>query len=231
MAWRLRALTLGGALGAAAVGGTVYAFAPPSASLCLVTFFASSSALTRLPGGVADRDLKGRRLSQVLANGAVASAGAVLTRLRGGPKGLAMIGGALSTAAGDTWSTEIGTRYGGTPRLVTTWRAAPRGSNGAVSPVGTLASIAGSTVVSGVLAIGVARDRRPRLLLACTAGGVAGALVDSLLGATLESAAERAGGRLSNDQVNFLSTAVGAGVAALLVRSSLSDHGLAVSSG
>ncbi len=56
---------------------------------------------------------------------------------------------ALACSCGDTWASEIGSVLGGTPRLITTWRPVPRGTNGGVTLIGTLCSLAGSR--SGLL--------------------------------------------------------------------------------
>ena len=55
--------------------------------------------------------------------------------------------GSLACSSGDTWASEIGSVFSKNPRLVTTWRQVPVGTNGGVTVVGTLASIVGGDVV------------------------------------------------------------------------------------
>ncbi|XP_018014000.1 transmembrane protein 19 [Hyalella azteca] len=56
--------------------------------------------------------------------------------------------GSLSCAAGDTFSSEVGTVVGaGDPLLITTFRRVPRGTNGGVSLWGTVASGVGGALV------------------------------------------------------------------------------------
>ena len=55
--------------------------------------------------------------------------------------------GSLACSSGDTWASEIGSVFSKNPRLVTTWRQVPVGTNGGVTVVGTLASIVGGGVV------------------------------------------------------------------------------------
>jgi len=111
---------------------------------------------------------------------------------------------ALAEAAADTVSTEIGQVYGGRPRLLTTFRAAEPGTDGAITLVGTLAGIVAAAIVGGVAAIGFysgthcatrisgcdvvgpANADKWFLTLFATVGGSLGLLFDSLLGATLE---------------------------------------------
>ena len=88
--------------------------------------------------------------------------------------------GALAEANADTWATELGSLAKKPPRLITTLRPAPTGASGAVSAPGTLAALAGAVLVAAVAF-------SPAGFVAATAGGVAGALFDSLLGATVQA--------------------------------------------
>ena len=115
---------------------------------------------------------------------------------------------ALAEAAADTVSSEVGQILGGEPRLLTSFARVPHGTDGAISPVGTLAGAAASAIVTltGFFAFGLGFDRT--LFAVCAGAGVAGFLIDSLLGATLERS-----GWLDNDLVNFLSTLSAAALA------------------
>ena len=107
---------------------------------------------------------------------------------------------ALAEAAADTVSSEVGQVFGGTPRMITNFRAAEPGADGAITLVGTLAGAVAAAIVAAAGTLALNGDRT-MALIAC-AGGVFGLLFDSLLGATLERR-----GWLNNDLVNFLSTA------------------------
>ena len=231
-AWRARALDGGGALAATAVGATVLAFAGVGAAVVLVAFFASSSGLSHLTG----RGRRARRdARQVLANGSVAAVAALFHGIH--PLADVALLGAVAAAAADTWATEIGVRVGGEPRSILTFRPRPRGSSGAVSAAGTAAALAGAAAVGGLGAILVGGGLET--IVAVAAGGFAGALADSLLGASVQAeyrcvacgalpelprhegcptAAERVGGLpgIDNDVVNGVATAVGAVVGIVL---------------
>jgi uncharacterized protein (TIGR00297 family) len=231
--WR-RLLTLDGGVAAAVVGATVFARGGLAGTAALMTFFVTSSALSRLPRqrGSGQQDKGSRRDAlQVLANGGPATVCIAISR----PMGFLA---ALMAAGADTWATEVGMLSRRPPRLITTGRVAPPGTSGAVSPVGTLATGLGAGLIGAVAALGQ-RDgtRRVGRLEAVPLGlvsGLSGAFADSFLGATVQARyrcptcgvltertrhrcgamTELVGGWrwLDNDAVNFASSLVGGAV-------------------
>lgn len=218
-------LSPGGTLAAVLVGSAVVAGGRWPALGLLFAFFLSSSWLT--PGG-------GRRTAmQVAANGGVAAAGALLSRLD--PLWLAAFAGALAAAAADTWSTEIGERSRATPRLITSGVAVTRGTSGGVTWLGSAGGAAGAVFVAAAAMILGLVGLRSAVLVA--AGGIAGGVADSVLGATLQAryrcptcgailetrrhgcgaVAQLTGGLawLTNDTVNLAATLVGAALPVL----------------
>ena len=225
LAWRVRALTLSGAIVAAGVGFCHLAFGGWLAAGALLTFFGTSTALSKLGKHKKERlgfEKSGQRDAwQVLANGGVAALSAVL----GHPE--AMLG-ALAAANADTWATELGSLFGGKPRRVINFAPAEPGESGAVSVIGTLAALAGAALL-GLLSL---YGGQGGLFLTVTLAGFIGALADSVLGATLQAQwRDKDTGRwseiplghpargvswLRNDAVNILATFVGAVTATLL---------------
>jgi len=223
----MNALTSRGAVAALLVGAAVTAGAGWAGLVLLFAFFLSSTWLT--PGG-------GRRSAvQVAANGGVAAACALLARAA--PIWMAAFAGALAAAAADTWSTEIGGRSRSAPRLITTGAHVSPGTSGGVTWLGTAGGVAGGAFIAAAAALlGLVG---PVAALPVAAGGVAGTLADSLLGATLQarwrcpgcgSVGEKrrhgcpdtgmlASGLawMTNDTVNLAATLVGAAVALLPV--------------
>jgi len=240
-AWRVRALNASGALAAAVVGFLLFGCGGWPGAVALLLFFLSSSALSRLGKrrkAALDYEKGGERdAGQVFANGGVAALCALLLPLL--PHSMAVpaaLLGAFATANADTWATEIGSLVAHPPRLITTLKPAPVGASGAVSLPGTVAALAGALLIAAV----APAFNLPPLhgILTVMAAGFAGALVDSLLGATLQiqyRCAEcgkltertlhhdrptlpvRGLSWMNNDAVNLLATASGSLLAALLI--------------
>lgn len=239
-AWRVRALSGDGAVAAAVVGALAMAAGWRWAALLLI-YFLASAALSRtgrvdreaaIAGIVAKRGP--RDAVQVVANGgafALAALGSLLLPWDGWA---VLAAGALAASAADSWATELGTLKGGVPRSIATLRPLPAGLSGGISAMGTAAAFAGALFVAlAAYSLGWSRA----MAVGVFAGGVAGALADSLIGATLqdrrrcdacEAWTERmvhscgmetrhASGLewLDNDWVNVLCTLIGAATAAV----------------
>lgn len=239
----LGALSPSGAVGAFGVGAVTFGLGGLTPAALLVLFFVSSSALSRLGGSrkreVAAAFSKGHRrdLGQVLANGSAAAGASVLYGLTSSELWLAAVVGALAAANADTWATELGVLSRQMPRLITSGERVKPGTSGAVSLVGTLAAAAGGVLIGGAA---FWLERQPVLLLAGMLGGLGGALLDSVLGATVQAmyfcpTCQRATERhprhscgsstqplrglpwLNNDAVNLAATLTGSLLAWLLV--------------
>jgi uncharacterized protein (TIGR00297 family) len=113
---------------------------------------------------------------------------------------------ALAEAAADTASSEIGQATARAAYMITDFREAPIGTNGAISVVGTLAGCVAACLVAWVGAFFqvVSWNWTPLIALA----GIAGMFFDSVLGATWENS-----GKMGNDAVNFVSTVFAADLA------------------
>ena len=149
-----------------------------------------------------------RDTAQVAANlGAGALAGAALNA-HGALAAHTAIVAALAELAADTLASELGQLSPWPPRMLLTGRVAAPGTDGAISPLGTAAALAGAAAVATVgmwacaLPMGLAG-----VAVVCGFGGM---VLDSILGQLLERRS-----LLHNDAVNFLSNAAAA-TAALL---------------
>lgn len=202
---RARSLSRSGVYGALLIGTIIFGLGGWQWAILLLTFFFSSTALTRAFGrrkrGLSEKFSKGgeRDLGQALGNGGVA-AGFVLLHLFFPEQLWPWLGfaGALAAVNADTWATELGVLNPHPPRLITTWKRVERGTSGGVSLYGTLAVLAGAALIA--LPAAFLAPRQPLntehwllntgnwpLFLTVTLAGLAGSLFDSLLGATLQA--------------------------------------------
>ncbi|TYZ57383.1 hypothetical protein PybrP1_004615 [[Pythium] brassicae (nom. inval.)] len=97
--------------------------------------------------------------------------------------------GHYACCAADTWASELGVLSAISPRMITTFRVVPAGTNGAVSALGLVVSALGGAFVGGLywavsLLSGTAQVQ---VVLLGTTTGLLGSLLDSLLGATLQA--------------------------------------------
>jgi uncharacterized protein (TIGR00297 family) len=128
-----------------------------------------------------------RNWPNILANGGVASAIAVMNFFSPSAILAATFLGAVSASAADTAATELGLLSPGKPRLITNpAKSVTPGTSGGVTGLGFLGAIFASLVI-GVIAFALGiLPGIITLLVLCAVGGVAGAVVDSLLGALVQ---------------------------------------------
>lgn len=245
-AWRLGSLAWSGALAATILGGLIFGFGGISWAAILLTFFISSSLLSKLFArrklDLAEKFAKGSRRDwgQVLANGGVGAFIVVAHLLF--PEEiwpLLAFAGAMATVNGDTWATELGVLSAVTPRLISNGKPVSRGTSGGVTWAGTAATLAGAGLIGLVTVIFEPGGGAFLILIIVSLGGLAGATLDSFLGATIQAIyfdplrqketekivymengqpAETLRGWdwMNNDMVNFISSIFGAFVAVAL---------------
>ncbi len=247
LGYKRGALSGSGVAGALITGTLTFGLGGWEWGVLLVLFFVSSSALSfyraREKEGLAEKFSKGHRrdLGQALANGGLTASLAVFSLIWPHPLWFVACAGAMATVNADTWATELGVLSAHLPRLVTTGQRVEVGASGGVTWLGTGASLLGALLIGlagglGLLPLSHNWAAAGVLLLAATAGGLAGSFVDSLLGATVqaiywcdvcqketEQAVHRCGAEtrrlrgyrwLGNDLVNLLASGAGALVAA-----------------
>jgi uncharacterized protein (TIGR00297 family) len=212
-AYRSKTADLSGLFSSALVGIILLVFANPRWLLVMIVFFILGSAATKYKFeykkriGVEQGQSGARGYKNVFANGIAATAAAVLFGVFQQPVFVVMYVGCVATAAADTLASEIGVT-GGIPRMITTLKRVPIGTNGGVTLVGESVALLGGIVVSlAAFLLGVI-DTLP-MLVACSVAGFVGTNIDSLIGATLENR-----GFLGNAGTNLIAT-IGGGIVAV----------------
>ncbi len=194
-AWRARALTPGGAAAALGLGTLVFGLGGLAWAVLLLGFFISSSLLSRAfrrrKATVEEKFSKGsqRDAGQVLANGGVAGLFTLL-HLVFPFSGLPFLAfaGTLAAVNADTWATELGVLSRRPPRLISTGKVVERGASGGISPAGLLAALGGAVLIASLAGLlAQPADTSAFIIVGVvTLAGLAGSLVNSLLGATLQ---------------------------------------------
>ncbi len=246
LAWKAGSLSTSGAFAAAISGGLIFGIGGIPWAALLLTFFITSSALSKAfesrKSTLGEKFAKGsqRDWAQVLANDGLGTLITLIFILSGAESWTWIAyAGAMATVNADTWATELGILNPKPPRLITNGQIVEAGTSGGISLLGTLATLGGAALIGLVGAAFSLGADAWTLLLAATLGGVSGSLFDSLLGATVQAiyhcpschketerypthscgtqtAIIRGWGWLNNDLVNFLASAVGAGIAIVL---------------
>ena len=148
--WAAGALSISGAAAAWMIGTLIFGFGGFSWAALLLTFFISSSLLSKLfssrKANLIEKFEKGSRRdwAQVFANGGAGAFLAVIALIfPQDPWPWLAFAGAMATVNADTWATELGVLSPHLPRLVTTGKQVPTGTSGGVTLVPSPPSWAG----------------------------------------------------------------------------------------
>ena len=214
--WLARTVTLPGALAGFLIGVVVWIGTGWQGWVLLLAAFAIAVITTKLGGkrkallGIAEERGGRRGAGNALANTGVAGWIAVIAALSiYREPAMAAFVAALVAGSSDTVSSELGKAYGRRTWLVTTMRPVAAGTSGAVSSEGTAAGAIAAVLLAALAsALGLVPAS---LILPIGVAAVVAAMVESVLGSTLEPR-----GLLNNDLLNFITTSVAAvlGVAA-----------------
>jgi len=246
LAYKANSLDKSGAIAAIISGGLIFGLGGLPWAALLVTFFITSSILSKLflkrKSAFTEKFSKGsqRDWGQVMANSGVGALLVVIHALRPGEVWpWIAYAGAMATVNADTWATELGVLSPTLPRLVTNGRRVEQGTSGGVSLMGSLSALAAAALVAAIAAFFQPQNNPAGLIIAASAGGLLGSFFDSLLGATVQAiywcpacmketerhplhicgtatTLLRGWSWLNNDWVNFWSSAAGALVCVII---------------
>lgn len=210
-------VTPGGAAAGLALGSVIYAGAYLAGlavlAVALGLTLASSRAGRRAMGRASPIERGERRaLGNILANCLVGTLGAAAERFSDDwlpiVTAVWLVAG-IAAGASDTVASEIGKGFGGIARTFPTWRRAAPGTSGAVTLIGTIAGLVAAVLIASPAAMLwlIPWSAVPCIAFACTLG----AFAESALSTAFELR-----GILDNNTLNFLNTAVAAGLAVAL---------------
>ncbi len=148
-----------------------------------------------------------RTFRNVFGNGGAAIVFSVLFFFNNLPIMLLGVVGAMATATADTFATEVGQAHERNPRLITTGKNVEVGVSGGVSLPGSFAALIGAALIS-LIPLLMGRDEI--VFVIGTLAGFLGCMIDSIIGATIESKG------LDTHITNFISTTAGGIIAITL---------------
>jgi uncharacterized protein (TIGR00297 family) len=187
LGFKRRWLSLSGSFAAVLIGAGVFASGWMATS-ALLFLFLSSAAIARFARvGIGSSDdtshqSEPRTAVQVLAVGSVPAFACLLAELDACAACVPIALASLAFATADTWATDVGMTATSAPRLLGFGRRVPSGMSGGMTFRGTLASFGGAIALALIAApFGL------RTMLIVTTGGFAGSLLDSVLGAVLQT--------------------------------------------
>jgi uncharacterized protein (TIGR00297 family) len=209
-------VSVSGLVAGIVIGTLVFFGGGPGAWSLLLIAFAAATVTSRigyrrkLHLGIAEERGGRRGAGNAIANTGLAAIAAILcVTTRHDAQALLALAAALIAGSSDTVASEVGKAFGRKTFLVVGFRPVPPGTSGALSLEGTAAGIASAAALA-LVAIWLGLATPDHLLVLVVAATVA-ALAESALGATLE--APRV---LNNDLLNFINTAVAAGITLLI---------------
>jgi uncharacterized protein (TIGR00297 family) len=194
---RMRSLRVSGGIGAVIIGTVIFAQGGLAWYAILLSFFISSTLLTRFghptksAKGVGELKAGARGFGQALGQGGIAALLAGIALLFPDYNALLSVGfvGALAEANADTWAVELGVLSKHNPRLITKFsKIVAPGTSGGISDLGESSAVAGSIFVALVATlVGVIGSAPIAVFLVALIAAVIGEHVDSALGATIQA--------------------------------------------
>jgi uncharacterized protein (TIGR00297 family) len=219
-----------GAVAAFLTGLLIWAGFDLKGLILLGVFFLTSSLLSRYKSKgkehLVEIHEKGsaRDWAQVAANGGTAALAGLANFISPDPVWLIVLAISIASANADTWASELGVLSKQQPVSIKSFKRVPSGTSGAISGFGTAATAAGSLVIA--ITAGYLFGMGSGWVFLVFLFGVAGSLLDTLLGAYLQagfqcvrchlptekmvhcsSPTKQISGfsRINNDAVNFIS--------------------------
>jgi uncharacterized protein (TIGR00297 family) len=196
LAYYKNSLTKSGFIAAVFFGTLIYIFGGLLVWSALIAFFVSSSILTKFKAHIKSTktdDAKGRNVVQVISNALVATVFSIVYFILNQEIFLLAAVVSIATSNSDTWASEIGVLSRGKTRYIINLKEAPRGSSGAITLLGTLASLLGAMfiaftfIIVYALSFGLTVESVLLYGFIISFGGFIGCFIDSYLGALIQA--------------------------------------------
>lgn len=192
-AYLKHSLVKSGLIAAIFIGTFIYVFGGLTLWVVLISFFISSSLLTKLHEKKEDSPDKGRNYLQVISNGLVPAIFSILYYYLNSEIFLIAAAASIATSNSDTWASEIGILSKGKTRNVINFKVVEKGISGGVTRLGTIASLIGALFIGLIFSLmylitfGVTFEILLTFTLIITLCGFLGCLIDSYLGSVIQA--------------------------------------------
>ncbi len=244
LSYRFSFLSLSGSIATFILGTVIYGLGGWEWTIPILMFFVSSSLLSKMGrstkslfDAVVDKTDK-RDAGQVAANGGIAGLIVIFWNyFPAGEEWYLLSVASVAAVTADTWGTEIGTLAKGNPRSIVTLRPVATGTSGGVSAAGIFGGAAGALLIAVTASIAGEQTFSTGTMVSIVLSGIAGSLADSLAGGSIQALYRSPDGILTeksavkgvpttlvrgyrfitNDAVNWLCAAAGAGTMYLLL--------------
>jgi uncharacterized protein (TIGR00297 family) len=190
VSYKVNFINAGGALLAFLMGCIIFGFGGWRFTMPILVFFILSSLLSKFGKNrkklieLSYQKTSVRDFYQVMANGGVATALALFIFLSGNTSLYPLYLAAIAAANADTWGTELGIFSKSRPVIITSFKKVDPGTSGAISIIGSIASLTGSIIIALIGTCFYAMDQS--LVIIVVLGGFLGSIFDSFVGATIQ---------------------------------------------
>ena len=190
--YKIKSLSVSGTVMAFFVGCCIAIGFKWQGLIILGLFFTSSSLWSKFKkkqkeklGDILEKGEQ-RDWVQVFANGSIASVASLLFYFTNDDVWMLAFCVAIAAANSDTWASEIGVLSKGNPIYLLSLQRIEKGTSGAVSLLGLVASVAGATfiAISSLVLFSIPLVSSMILIISF---GFLGSIVDTMLGATLQA--------------------------------------------
>lgn len=197
-AFKKSSLNKSGFIAATVLGTGIYYFGGLWFSIIMVSFFVSSSVLTKFKSSnkeaLDNMNEKGgsRDYIQVFANGGIGLIFAFLHFVYNSPIFLLAYAVSFGVSTSDTWASEVGVLSKNKPISILNFKPIEKGMSGGISILGTIFAFLGSAFISIIFFIAYMViynniQQGINYSLLCLLLGFLGSVIDSILGASIQA--------------------------------------------
>ena len=201
--YRMKILSISGYFGSITMAALIVLFGNIVQFILLALFFVLSSSLNLILKKYTARKSKNshRNILQVVCNGGVAMMICIYEYFNPNPINIYLYAATVAAAMSDTWATEFGKLSKSKPISITSFRPIEHGLSGGITLIGIFGSILGASIIG--LAAFLLINAELKLIFGVISVAFCSALLDSLIGDTLQGKYETKSGKvIENMQID-----------------------------